>query len=243
MSEYVSPPESANRSSLKATAEDTTTYLSDDRRATISRWMKGNPKLGPGVYSYSRLPGRPFGEYDPAITLGTCPGSSAECEDICYAKRIVNADVLRIYEENSLTWELPSLPSDAKIVRFHVSGDFDTEPYIFNWVRLCQDHPDVRFWGYTRSWCIRHLLPLLEELRALPNVQLFASVDNSIKEEPPAGWRRAYIQGDERITDINGEIHPTDAYVCPEETGRKKDCISCGYCILGRHGNVAFLKH
>lgn len=238
--------DSSNRSALRATAEDTTTYLADDRRATISRWMKGNPKLGPGVYSYSRLPGK---------TGGTCPGSSQECEEICYAKRIINKDVIDIYRTNTLTEHIPPLPSDAKLVRFHVSGDFDTPMYVLNWYALCLHYPGVRFWGYTRSWRVPVLLPLLTQLRDLPNVQLFASVDSSMHDLPDKSWRVSWIDdGDERI---NIPAHRNtasnkmtcysrgnvSAYVCPEEMGLKPNCVSCNYCILGKHGDVIFLKH
>jgi len=33
------------------------------------------------------------------------------------------------------------------------------------------------------------------------------------------------------------------SYLCPEETKRKKDCVSCGYCFEGQKHDVTFLKH
>lgn len=59
----------------------------------VSPFGRGNLKIGSGVYTYSRLPGhpsRPALGTAPELYLeqrGTCPGSSPECEAICYASR------------------------------------------------------------------------------------------------------------------------------------------------------------
>ena len=65
---------------LNATEEELTYYLVDDRRAIRSPWGKGNPKIGAGIYTYSRVPG----------IRGTCPGATEECERLCYSKRFKN---------------------------------------------------------------------------------------------------------------------------------------------------------
>lgn len=366
---------------------DLTVHLVEDRGCEISPWGRGNRKLGASIYSYSKLPGR---------VGGSCPGSTAECELICYAKRVVaNRPVWDLWTTNTERGdEVPPLPPDARVVRFHVSGDFDTVAYVWSWYRLALAHPDVRMFGYTRSWRVeaaeehdrpvahgdceewwkavvgwegiyevstcgnvrrikqtsgtscegvlsqklsggkkgkryptvalsRHsqvsnpyvhrlvieafhgsrprptsehevnhrnwnrldnhprnlewvtrgenmqhavwgslsLTGALERLRDLPNVQLFASVDESMDELPPAGWRVAWLETDPRAR-LNGQDsehnwRPVDwsdvgtvpdvrtraALVCPEETGRKRDCVSCNYCILGKRGDVVFLIH
>jgi hypothetical protein len=90
-------------------------------------------------------------------------------------------------------------------------------------------------------------------------VQLFASMDKSCEELPPAGWRRAWIDGDERadlawFEDGEGKVKVrtehnritedgTPSYVCPEETGRQPNCEACGYCLRGKRGDVTFLQH
>lgn len=245
----------ADRSSLKLGREDLTVHLIEDRRSEISPWGRGNSKIGPGVYTYSKLPGR---------VGGACPGSTAECELICYAKRVIfNAPVWELWKSNTLRGdELPPLPKDATIVRFHVSGDFDSARYIVNWCKLVFRSPEVRFFGYTRSWRVPELVPWLETLRDYPNVQLFASVDKTTDELPPEGWRRAWLEHDLRAIASKGgrakeglkffldegiqNFHTVDdqpSYVCPEETGGKKDCVSCRYCIDGQRGDVIFLEH
>jgi ferredoxin len=243
---------------VEAAKQELTVYLPDTRGVTISRWGCGNLKLGmDGVYTYSRLPGNGG---------GTCPGATEECERICYAKRItMDSPVWDVWARNTYTGRVSiehPLPPDAKIVRIHVSGDFDTTIYIGAWIAFVKQHPDVRFFSYTRSWRVSGLLFALEQLRALPNVQLFASMDKSMDELPPPGWRRAWLEDDLRAISGGGPgaeqglefylgegVHNFTAmdgqsvYVCPEETGRKPNCQTCGYCVSGRRGDLVFLLH
>lgn len=255
---------------VEAAKQALTVYLPDTRGVTISRWGRGNTKIGmDGVYTYSRLPGRPDGffeqqaqwhGFEPGTSTGTCPGSSVECESICYAKRVISTPpVWEMWKVNSQSERLPGaedpLPEDAKLVRIHVSGDFTSVEYIEDWISLAEGRPEVRFFGYTRSWRVTELLPSLERLRALSNVQLFASMDKSIEELPPQDWRRAWIENDPRCnlaavnmqevhnTETLGFVNPERGYVCPEETGRKPNCQACGYCISGRKNDVIFLLH
>lgn len=224
--------------------QELTVYLPDTRGVVISRWGKGNTKLGmDGVYTYSRLPGR---------IGGTCPGSTLVCERICFARRVL-PPVRDVWIRNRETERLPGdedpLPSDAKVVRIHVSGDFSSVEYIEGWIALAARRPEVDFFTYSRSWRVPELLPSLGQFRFLPNVELFASMDCSIQETPPSGWRRAWIEGDPRAeAERLGEhgYHAQDGasvYTCPEEVGRKANCQECGYCILGRRADVRFLLH
>lgn len=253
-----------------------TVYIPDTRGVTISRFGKGNAKIGmDGVYTYSRLPGHPAARalglssnpdsgavYLNATWLrGTCPGATAECQAICYAARPVTemGMVFAMWWKNSTTETVPeSLPPDAKIVRIHVSGDFTSPEYVRGWITLAADHPHVRFFSYTRSWRVATLLPWLEQLRTLKNVQLFASMDRSTEDYPSEGWRIAWIEGDDRILSDNvrrdrnhetlnrtfdGYMARGWSYTCPEETKHKPNCQACRYCIDGQQGDVTFLKH
>lgn len=198
-------------------------YLQDSRDVEISRFGKGNNKIGESIYTFSRLPRRDG---------GTCPGSTPWCERFCYAQHVdgLVRDVWRINTQREIP---PEIPADCRLLRLHVSGDFTTELYIERWRDRLLERPDVRMWTYTRSWRIPRLLQYLERLRTLPNVQVFASMDESTLELPPIGWRVAWIKGDPLQR----------GYVCPEETGRKRDCESCRFCFLGTKGDVVFLRH
>lgn len=254
-------------------------HIPDTRGVKVSQYGLGNLKIGLGVYTYSRLPGRPskaaLGMTNACSTTderteytgvpngyefrGTCPASSPECEEICYAARPVEemGVVSTMWLKNSATSEVPPIPEDAKLLRLHVSGDFDTIEYVKNWITRLIERPDVVMWAYTRSWRVPELLPHLEILRGLPNVTLWASMDQSIAALPPVGWRRAWIDGDARGGDPqltkahmdNPVVHNlvaydgTASYVCPEETKRQPNCEACKYCFKGETKDVMFLRH
>jgi len=229
---------------LNATEEELTYHVVDDRRAIRSAWGRGNPKIGtgPGIYTYSRLPGR----------RGTCPGATQECEAVCYSKRFYdNIPLWEWMRENTDRGaDIPPLPTDATLVRFHVSGDFDTPEYVEAWIELCRRRPDVLFFGYTRSWRVPTLLPKLARLKLLLNVQLFASMDITMKKLPPPAWRRAWL-GEVPRRWLSEDSEPSliraagnaPVFVCPEEVGRKPNCEACGYCFKGQRGDVLFPIH
>lgn len=224
-------------SKYKVPASALLTHIIEDRRAEVSGWGRGNSKLGFGIYTYSKLPGR----------VGSCPGSTESCETYCYAKRLVaNKWVWQMLTDNTARGdELPPLPDDAKIVRFHVSGDFDTAGYVESWINLAESRPAVRFFGYTRSWRCENMIAALERFRALPNVYLWASVDAEMRTLPPKGWRVAWIEDDARLKKVGkhydaGGVH---AVACPEEAGKLPNCETCRFCFK-RHGmDLVFLKH
>lgn len=215
------------------------THLVEDRRAEVSPWGRGNSKLGPGIYTYSKLAGRQH----------SCPGSTDSCEEYCYAKRLVtNPWVWKLLADNTARGDaLPPLPDDAKIVRFHVSGDFDTAGYVESWIELAKQRPAVKFFGYTRSWRCDDILPALERFRALPNVFLWASVDAEMTVLPPTGWKIAWVEDDPRVQKVGSQYIADDnkaSIACPEEAGKVKDCETCRFCFQRKHPiDLVFLKH
>jgi hypothetical protein len=252
----VGSDEVATSRKVRERADELVVYLPDTRGVRLARWGRGNLKLGASVYTYSTLPGRP-------CDGGTCPGATSRCLDVCYAFRIRDP-VRTVYQLNTaLGAKLPELPTDARVVRWHVSGDFDSVEYIRAWTELAEQHPDVRFFGYTRSWRCWELAEMLNRLRDLPNVSLLASVDEDT-ELPPDDWRRAWLETDERYR-ADGErwsgvqermvfspatakrpdfntSRPT-AIFCPEETGKSPNCLTCRYCVDKRRGDVVFKVH
>ena len=101
------------------------------------------------------------------------------------------------------------LPRIMPCFRIHVSGDLHSASYIDAWRRICASLPRTRFWTYTRSWKFPELIPALECLLGLDNVQVFGSVDPTTGM-PPKGWRVAFINTDGRA----------DGLLCPEQTGQ-----------------------
>jgi hypothetical protein len=228
------------------------------KTAAMSNLLKigSNTKLGQGIAGFSL----------PAVT--TCPGRTALCEGICYATsgffRFSNVrrslqssyDASRQDGFASVISNEISRRSSIKAVRIHPSGDFYSAEYISSWISIVKSSPDTRFWGYTRSWRKPELLSKLKELSELPNIELFASIDEEagrqpsnqkspgqdgtkVPEVPPAWLRLA------DVVDSWDEVDST--YVqCPNLKNKDITCSKCTYCFKpsgSKKVNVAFTKH
>ena len=206
----------------------------DTFTGTYSR--RGNPKVGTHVSIVNREAG------------ATCPGASPWCE-ACYAMHgnFKRFNLQARYAAADLV--LPDNPRD--LMRWHVSGDFDSIAYIEFCIDYMRAHTKTQFWAYTRSWNVAELLPALEIMRALPNMQLFASVDPTMPEPPP-GWRIAYLpEVDDRYTGMVC-LEQVCSSKCPPDCNRQErqghvakmpDCERCQYCFAKPKGNVGFLLH
>lgn len=190
----------------------------------------GNSKVGK-VYTFS-LP-----------SFVTCPGASIWCRSHCYAGRTerLRPNCRRAYARNlALSLDprrftaqiLDSLPEEARLLRIHVGGDYHGPEYVKAWCHICEARPRTTFWSYTRSWNVKTLLPLLGQLRALPNVNLWASTDPDMLV-PPSGWRTAFLAMDPRATGMH----------CLHQQGQVESCLECGYCFRKADGNVVFKVH
>ena len=172
--------------------------------------------------------------------IETCPGASPWCRKHCYADRYVRRrpNSRRAYQINHELSLTPNrftdlmtgvLPRIIPHFRIHVSGDFYSVAYIASWIKICLAFPQTRFWSYTRSWTLPTLLPALERLRDLPNVQLLASVDPDMPL-PPSDWRRAFLRNDPRA---RGRL-------CAKESGSARSCQDCCRCFMPGGGHVIF---
>jgi len=206
---------------------------------------RGNSKLG----QRGRLAETVFVWNLPAIV--TCPGASPWCSSHCY-----NADARQekfpvgkwaanwawVVERSTelrafITSQINSAPRPVAI-RIHSSGDFFSSEYVDVWSAICSECPEASFWAYTRSWANGSIISSLENLRSLPNVEMFASWDITMAE-PPAGWRLSVVVEDSAL-DGNAD---RAAIRCPEEEGRVPNCADCGYCFTRRPGDVLFALH
>src|SRR5258708_24864772 len=176
---------------------------------------RGNSKLGPDVYHFDLPAGPQRG--------GSCPGASSYCASICYARHghYLFASVQAKYADNLELWrtrpaqlerllsrELDALPSGT-VVRLHTSGDFLSAAYVGLWSGLAAVHPALTFYAYTRSWTVPGIRHMLDILRSLPNVTLWASTDPTMPA-PPVDWPQTRIV--DSFTDAPGIAH------CPEQT-------------------------
>ena len=177
----------------------------------------------------------------------TCPGESEFCAG-CYAKK---GNFKRFNLQAKFAAGTINLPKTLRdLFRWHVSGDFDTVEYIHFAIEVVRNNPDTRFWAYTRSWNVPELLPHLEILRSIPNMQLFASCDTTMPM-PPEDWRVGYIIGDDRFKGMPcleqacSKECPTDCVGNPRKghVSKMPDCETCGYCPIKTRGNVGFYLH
>jgi hypothetical protein len=191
---------------------------------------EGNMKVGE-VFNFSL----------PSIT--TCPGASKWCLKHCYAYRYerLRPACRRAYARNlALTKDIKRfartmigiVPRILPCFRIHVSGDFFSRSYLEGWREICSAFPQSQFWAYTRSWTAVGLLAPLEQLKALSNVQLFASTDPTMPL-PPEGWRVAFVDTDPRARGI----------LCSKQTEEEDSCLACGYCFRQDTGDVIFRVH
>jgi hypothetical protein len=175
----------------------------------------------------------------------TCPGKSEFCKG-CYAQKgtFKFNTVKSAYTQNlesthqdsfveTMIGHIQQATRKTKTFRIHVAGDFYSATYTRKWIAIVQALPDVQFYTYTRSWRVASIRPTLEELHALPNIQIFASMDATIEEPAPEGWRVATIKPEGRDRGMK----------CLEQVGTAADCQACGYCFRKTRGNVVFQIH
>ena len=70
------------------------------------------------------------------------------------SQRWQNFDLLRHHEDYSLDMSSlikQSIPSNAEVIRIHVSGDFYNQRYFDGWLDVARMMPQIRFYAYTKS--------------------------------------------------------------------------------------------
>jgi len=187
----------------------------------------------------------------------TCGGLSAACagpDGKCY--------VLKIYSilealENGDEFELPTKVKDGDVLRLHVAGDFFDSVYVYAWMRLMTNNPNIQFFAYTRSWRMPEMVASLHALAALPNMTLLLSVDRDTgypNEDDWYGFRTAFMM----VTDDDADLVRPDTHVvfrdnrfailkqvngnlvCPTENGiTKTTCEKCKWCFKANPNKTA----
>lgn len=202
----------------------------------------GNSKIGKGNAFYNKV----FVWNLPPVI--SCPSASTWCTKHCYNADSRN-DVFPIDKWNGNFYlvkndinfvkkriiEATEQACEPTAFRIHSSGDFFSIEYIRMWKDIIEACPKVSFWAYTRSWKEKDLLEELENLNKLKNIQLFASWDHTMPE-PPSTWRKSIVY---KLDDTK----KYDGLVCPEQSGKSPDCISCKFCIKKGKENVLFILH
>ena len=194
----------------------------------------------------------------------TCGGLSAACagpDGKCYVLKIYKRrpNVLKAHQntyvgilealENGDILELPTKVKDCDVFRLHVAGDFFDSAYVYAWMRLMINNPNIQFFAYTRSWRMAEMVAPLHELAELPNMTLLLSVDRDTgypNADDWNGFRTAFMMVDDDdaylvepdthvvfrdnryaiLKQVNGNL------VCPTENGiTKTTCEKCKWCF------------
>jgi hypothetical protein len=203
---------------------------------------EGNRKIGKHSKHYDAL----FVWNLPPVA--TCPGASKWCVSYCYNadsrkdvfpidawSRNWGAFLTRRNEVRSEIINKIQSINGKTAVRIHSSGDFFSSEYINFWIDIVKSLPNTDFWAYTRSWAVDNLLPDLERLHSLDNIELFASWDNHMID-PPKNWRRSIVITSKSDIQSGGII-------CPEQTGAVPNCANCRYCMIRGKGDVFFILY
>lgn len=204
--------------------------------------VQGNEKLGSGIFAFNITPGL------------TCPGATDACSKVCYARRYMrqyeNAKTAsdQRYTASQLPEFVDGMTAEihqrgATVVRVHSSGDFYSNAYINDWIKIVKACPQTAFYTYTRSWRVKSMLSALQRLRRLPNMQLWWSIDAFAqnapeglcaylslddKDKPPEGVSLVFRNNRQTLVKRLGGV-----LVCPHENGTEKASqISCSLCKL-----------
>ena len=205
----------------------------------------------------------------------TCGGMSIACagpDGKCYVLKIYKRwpTVLASHQntyvavlealENGDNLELPTKVHDGDIMRLHVAGDFFDPAYVYAWIKLMNENPNIQFFAYTRSWRMPDMVESLQKLANLPNMTLLLSVDRDTGYPDAIEWygyRTAFMMVDDDdshlvrpdthvvfrdkrfavLKQVNGNL------VCPTENGvTKTTCEKCKWCFKAQVNKTALAK-
>lgn len=222
---------------------------SKDRKVANSLLPSGNARI---ANSFGLPAGREY----------SCPAQTSICERICYAGRLekaypsVRTNLLHNWEllksadhdtmENLLDEMIRDFKADCdkwdapKLFRIHWDGDFFSSEYAFAWKHVIMNHPDVKFWVYTRVESAAYML------RGIENLTLYFSTDTENREAAKrlqaagvklAGLHETFSQAKDLLLELGQR-----SAKCPEQ--RKQiplngACVACGICVDGVN-NITF---
>lgn len=225
-------------------------FLRQVRTQNLPQTFEDAPLLEPGnskIGKSSKLYDRVLVWNLPVVV--TCPGASGWCLRHCYnadlrtekfpiegwAKNLAYYFQDRDGLQRRLVNELGHF-NGLQAVRIHSSGDFFEIEYIRFWSEIIVQTPEIKYWAYTRSWTDEKLIEVLNEIRSLKNLQLFASWDPSMSA-PPVKWRKSIVYHSDDLPSHQRGI------ICPEQSGQSPNCATCNYCVAQDDGDVHFILH
>ena len=154
----------------------------------------------------------------------TCPISCHHWDD-CYgnnmpfAHRFSTIGLLPKIEEEIQT--LVNKHKDGIVIRLHVLGDFMSTAYVNFWERMLFDHPTLALFGYTGREEDSEIGKALWLMNTRYNER--CTIRFSRNKAFSSGYYVSNLFAAE-------ESFEGKSFDCPEQTGKLKDCASCGLC-------------
>jgi hypothetical protein len=199
----------------------------------------------------------------PAGRNYSCPGATSICESVCYAGKlekvykgvkavlIHNWNLLKDADGPTMVSLLDEMIVDFKkdcdkksadkLFRIHWDGDFFNDTYAYAWKTVIVNHPDVRFWVYTR---VSSAVAILTDI---PNLSLYFSTDDENRDIAQSlrglhGTRLAYLGKTFAVTetvmkDLTGKVGakcPENNKSIPLISNKGSACVSCSLCVFGK---------
>jgi hypothetical protein len=192
-------------------------------------FTRGNRKLGPNVWTWSR----PYGD--------TCPKDCKHLiDDDCWGRPSKwNMDKLYEGAMRRLDYVPPisSLPR-ASILRLHAVGDFanwreglavDTDyltSVVSELVMLYAIDPSSKVFGYTHMWAEPALWQIREWMNLHASVETIEDMYTALRD----GWTVAFTSPDVSLDEGFMKLGDEMLLVCPEQRGTVDNCEECGFC-------------
>ena len=154
----------------------------------------------------------------------TCPISCHHWDD-CYgnnmpfAHRFSTIGLLPKLKEEIET--LSKKHKEGIVIRLHVLGDFMTVEYVKFWELMLFNHPTLSLFGYTGREETSDIGKALWTINTRYNER--CTIRFSRSKEFTEGHHVSNLFAAE-------ESFEGKCFDCPEQTGRLKDCASCGLC-------------
>ena len=172
----------------------------------------------------------------------TCPTTCHHWND-CYGNNMPFAHRFStIGLLPKLTEEIESLMQKHKegiVIRLHVLGDFMTTEYVEFWESMLFTHPKLCLFGYTarKGDNIAHAIWLMNT--RFSERCVIRHSGNKEAGELHGDSQEPFIEDWSYAAEESFEGKSFD---CPEQTGKVKDCASCGLCWTTKK-TVRFLSH
>ena len=214
-------------------------YIVSPNGIRIKPMLKNNnSKVGKAVYTFSILPtNKEFNIDGIGVVRGTCPCHCDGCYGTkgCYNfKSVINGiGIITHLCYTELDFVHRALNAQLEIIgnadiRIHAVGDMFNDSYVEMWRTIALDHPNNRFWTYTKNGKYESMFD------DIPNANIVKSVIDG------CGFNFGHIGYifDTYKTLVNNGATP---YICRCGIDENQHCSNCDGCRVNKY--VLFVEH